>query len=104
MTTTTTYGHGTGPRAQQAIRDQLERERLAEDLARWAGQDAEAAHDEDVASLPEGRHYTYCCMHAREDGARNEYAFAMALSIEQLRRRHASELADRAAGVPAGRV
>lgn len=92
---TTTYGTGTGPRAQQAQRDAAERERLAEDLARWAGQEAEAAHDEAVASV-EGRHGTYCCMHAREDGARNEHAFAMSLPLDKLRRRHAAELEERA--------
>lgn len=90
---TTTYGHGTGPRAQQVLRDQQERERLAEDLARWAGEEAVAAHDE--AYRPDERHGTYCCMQARLDGERNEHAFAMEIPLDKLRRRHASTLADR---------
>lgn len=73
-----------------------ERMALAEDLARWAGEAAEAAHDEDVAAMTEGRHYTRCCEQAREDGARNEYAFAMQLPLEQLRSRHSAELEERA--------
>lgn len=100
----TTYQ--TGPRAGQRIAadrlqaeqqraEQAEREQLADDLARWAGEEAEAAHDEAVASLPEGQHYTHCCMHAREDGARNEYAFAMGMPLDKLRARHASSLAER---------
>lgn len=91
---TTTYGHGTGPRAQQALRDQQEREQIAEDLARWAGEDAEAEHDAEYARA-DLRHGTYCCMHAREDGARNMYAFAMELPLADLRRRHAAERARR---------
>lgn len=73
-----------------------ERLQLADDLARWAGEEAERAHDEDVAAIPDGRHYTYCCMSAREDGARNEFAFAMELPLDRLRTRHAKELEERA--------
>lgn len=84
------HGNGTGPRAQQAQRNAAEREQLANDLARWAGQEAAEEHDEDVASQPEGRHYTYCCERAHEDAARNEYAFCMELPLDKLRARHAS--------------
>ncbi len=96
---TTTYGHGTGPRAQQELRDRrLRQERLdfANDLARWAGEEARRAHVEDVAAQPEGRHYSLCCEHAHEDAARDEYAFALELPLETLRERWAAELAERA--------
>jgi len=98
----TTTSYQTGPRAGQQIaaaRIELERRRLAEELARWAGEEAEAAHDDAVEAMPEGRHYTYCCDHAREDGARNEYAFAMDLPLDKLRRRHATTLQERLRGL-----
>lgn len=74
-----------------------EREQLAEDLARWAGADAEREHDEAIeAGRANGaQHYTNCCMQANEDGARNEYAFALELPLDKLRARHASSLAER---------
>lgn len=92
----------TGPRAGQQIaarRQQAEREHIAEDLARWAAEAAGAAHDADVeAGRASGaRHYTYCCEHAREDAARNMYAFALELPLAQLRARHLAELTERAA-------
>ena len=84
----------TGPRAQQERRDLAERELLAGDLARWAGEAAKAAHAADVEDQRPngGRHYTFCCEHARHDADRDMYAFAVALPLETLRRRHASEL------------
>lgn len=94
--TMATYGSGTGPRAQQALRDQHERNRLAEDLARWAGDEADRAHDADVASLREGRHYTYCCEQARESAERDEYRFALALPLDKLRKRWLAGLEERA--------
>jgi hypothetical protein len=75
-----------------------ERLGLAEDLARWAGDEAVAAHDEWVAAQPEGRHYTHCCAHARESAEHDMYAFAMEMPFEALRRRHASELEERQDG------
>jgi hypothetical protein len=68
-----------------ALEDRLA---MADDLARWAGEAAERVHDEDVAAMPEGRHYTHCCSFAR--------AFAMELPIEALRRRWEGELEERA--------
>lgn len=96
---TTTYGTGTGPRAQQAQRDAAERKQLAEDLARWAGEDAAREHDETVRTdtsygVP-FQHGQYCCAAVRDDAERNMYAFAIELPLDKLRARHASELADR---------
>lgn len=68
----------------------------ADDLARWAGAAAVAAHEAWVAAQPEGRHYRHCCDHARETADRDMYAFAMELPIDQLRARHAREIEDRA--------
>ena len=98
----TNYGSGTGPRAQQELRDQQERERLADDLARWAGDDAAREHVVEYAADVDPtwgsrRHGTYCCGAVRQDAERNEYAFAMSMPMDKLRIRHASELSDRAA-------
>jgi hypothetical protein len=75
--------------------ERTERLGLAEDLARWAGDEAAEAHDSEVAE--DGRaHGWLCCSAVREDAERNMYAFAMEMPIEQLRQRHAAELGERA--------
>lgn len=91
----------TGPRAGQQIaaqRLQRKREQLAEDLARWAGSDAEAAHDADIEAKRHrgAQHYTYCCDHAHESAARDMYAFAMKIPLDALRARHLAEHEERA--------
>lgn len=93
----TTIMYQTGPRAGQqlaAARLDDERRFLAEDLARWAGEAHEAEHDAYYAARHE-QHGARCCEQVREDGARNMYAFALALPLDTLRRRHASELEER---------
>lgn len=95
MTTMTTYQ--TGPRAGQQIaaqRLQAEREQFAEDLARWAGLDA--ARDQREACDADRCTCYNCEPRAREDGARNMYAFALAMPLDKLRRRHEDELVERA--------
>lgn len=94
-TSTTTYGSGTGPRAQQALRDQQEREHFADDLGRWAADEAESAHDAHYTEhdLSHGR---LCCIFSRDQADRDEYAFALELPIEALRRRWQSGLEERA--------
>jgi len=101
----TTTSYRTGPRAGQQIaaalgaaRIEIERKHLAEELARWAGEEADAAHDAQV--IEDGRsHGWLCCLAVREDAERNEYAFAMDLPLDKLRRRHASTLQERLRGL-----
>lgn len=47
--------------------------RIAEVLAERDGHDAVFAHQADVSTEPDARHYTRCCEHAYEDAARNTY-------------------------------
>lgn len=75
--------------------ERTERLDLAEDLARWAGDEAAAAHDAEVAE--DGRsHGWLCCSSVREDAERNMYAGAMEMPLDALRQRWSSELEERA--------
>jgi hypothetical protein len=82
--------------------EEVERERLAEDLAQRAGDDAAVEHDrvvaEDTSYGVPFSHGWACCGAAREDAARNMYQFAMDMPLDALRRRHASTLAERTGG------
>ncbi len=49
------------------------RRRIASTLAERDGRDAELQHEADVATLPEGRHYTRCCSDAYDRAARDTY-------------------------------
>jgi hypothetical protein len=49
------------------------RRRIAAELAERAGREAVKLHDEDVAAMPEGRHYVRCCDRAYESAARDTY-------------------------------
>lgn len=50
------------------IRRNRLRRRIAGILAERAGRDAELRHAAEVATMPEGRHYTRCCEHAGRMG------------------------------------
>jgi hypothetical protein len=77
------YGRGTGPRAQQEIRNQQERQRMAEDCARWTEREAVANH------ALNDQHGSMCCAYVKREAGDQEYAFCLNLPTSILRQRHA---------------
>lgn len=75
--------------------EEIEREQLADDLARIGGVHAAAVQREQCEA--DGCTCVHCEPRARADAERDFYAFALGLPLNELRRRHASELAERSA-------
>lgn len=79
---------GTGPRAAQERNQLAVRESLANDCARWAGD--EALHEHDIALFVEDRsHTSLCCASIRESAEHDEYHGCMQMPLDALRSRHA---------------